>query len=352
MVKPKCSYFGNCGGCSLQNLSYEEQLELKERKLKEIFGKEIEIIPSRKIYDYRNRIDIPITVNGIGFKKRGSWKDIVPIEKCEIFGKKSKKAIVELKKFMEDFKLEPWDLEKHKGFLRYIVLRESKFCEELMINLITSQGELPEPIDYFKAESLYWCINDKITDISIGQIKKFWKNQFIKEKMNGIIYLIGPNSFFQANPYITKELIREVYNLVKNENVLDAYCGIGTFSLYLAKKGLKVSGFDNDKEAIELAKKNAEINKVKANFFLEEDRKIKELDCETLIVDPPRPGLHPKFLKKIKVAKPKEIVYVSCNPLSLKRDIEMLNCKIESIKAFDMFPQTEHIESVTKLKLK
>lgn len=350
MIKPKCIYFGNCGGCSLQNLDYEKQLELKEKKLKEIFGFEIEIEPSTKVYGYRNRIDIPITVDGIGFKKKGSWREIVSIEKCELFGNKGGKAIKELKKFIENFKLEPWDLVKHKGFLRYIVLRESKFCKELMINLITSQGNLPEPINYFKADSIYWCINDKITDISIGRVKKFWKNQFIKEKMNGITYLIGPNSFFQANPYVTKNIIKEVYELVENENVLDAYCGIGTFSLYLAKKGLNVRGFDNDKEAIEIALKNSEINKLNVSFSLEEDRKIKEIGCETLVVDPPRPGLHPKFIKTIKVFEPKEIIYVSCNPLSLKRDIEMLNYKIESIKAFDMFPQTEHIECIAKLK--
>ncbi|MCX8193751.1 MAG: 23S rRNA (uracil(1939)-C(5))-methyltransferase RlmD [Candidatus Pacearchaeota archaeon] len=351
-MKPKCIYFGKCGGCSLQNLEYGKQIELKEKKLKEIFGFKIEVLPSKKIYSYRNRIDIPITKEGIGFKKKGSWKEIVPIERCEIFGNKSDRAINELKRFITDFKLESWDLIEHKGFLRYIVLRESKFCKELMVNLVTAPGDLPEPVDYFKADSIYWCVNEKITDISIGKIEQFWKNQFIKEKLNNIVYLIGPNSFFQANPFVTKDLIKEVHGLVENENILDAYCGIGTFSLYLAKKGLSVKGFDNDKEAIEIAMKNSDINKVEVDFFVQEDRKIKELNCETLIVDPPRPGLHPKFLKTIKRSMPKEVIYVSCNPLSLKKDIEALNYEIEIFKAFDMFPQTEHIECVVKLKRK
>ncbi|MEM4331041.1 MAG: 23S rRNA (uracil(1939)-C(5))-methyltransferase RlmD [Candidatus Pacearchaeota archaeon] len=349
-----CPYFNKCGGCSYQDISYEEQISLKKERLKEIFNIDIEIIPSEKIYGYRNRVDIPITSEGIGFKKRGSWKEVIEIDECRLFGERAKECLRSLKNFIRFFNLSPWNLETHKGFLRYIILREGKFTNELMITLITNKGDLPEEVKhFFKADSIYWCVNEKITDISIGEIKRFWGKEFIKEEINGIKYLLNPYSFFQTNPFITKKLIEYVSNLVKGK-ILDAYCGIGTFSLYLAKRGFLVEGFDSDKQAIDMAKKNASLNNLSVNFFVEEDRKVSSFECDSLIVDPPRVGLHPKFLKKILILKPQKIVYVSCNPESLKRDLLLLEeiYKMKSIKAFDMFPQTPHIEVVCELERK
>ncbi|MEM4605912.1 MAG: 23S rRNA (uracil(1939)-C(5))-methyltransferase RlmD [Candidatus Pacearchaeota archaeon] len=355
-VNTKCPYFTICGGCQYQDLKYESQLEIKKKKLEEIFVKEkliskIEIVPSKEIYSYRNKVDIPITNKGIGFKKKGSWSEIVEIESCDIFGDNLKKIIFSLRKFMKDFNLSPWDLKNHSGFMRYIVVREGKFTEDIMINIITSEGCLPEEVkDYFKATSIHWCVNDKITDISVGKVKKFWGEKYIKEKLNGIYYFVGPNSFFQSNPFVTEEIIKYVSNLVSFKKVLDAYCGVGTFSLYLAKMGKEVEAFDNNHESIEIAKENSIYNGLKVNFFVADDKTVKNFECESLIVDPPRAGLHPNFIKTIKKITPKEIIYVSCNPLSLKENIIKLNkYKIINLMAFDMFPQTEHIECVAKL---
>ena len=351
----RCKYFGKCGGCTLQHLPYDEQIELKKEKLKELFGS-IEIIPSPKIYEYRNRIDVAITNKGIGFREKNKWWKIVNIDECKLFGRRSKLVLEKLKEFIRDFKLEPFNLRKSKGFLRYIVLREGKFTGELMINLVTYKGKLPEEIkNYFDfANSLYWSINETKSDISYGKPEKFWGKEYIEEKLNGIRYLIHPNIFFQTNSYQTQKLIKIVEKFSEGSKVLDLYCGIGTFSIYLAKKGFETAGSDINQLSIEIAKKNAEINSANVKFCICSDRKIDNLKYDTIIIDPPRQGLHPKLIKKILKERPKNIVYVSCNPKSLKDNVEKLSeiYRIENIIALDMFPQTMHIETVMNLKLR
>jgi 23S rRNA (uracil-5-)-methyltransferase RumA len=353
---PKCKYFGKCGGCILQHLSYKEQIKLKKEKLERLFGLSVKILPSPKIYGYRNRIDIAITDKGIGFREREKWWKIVDIEECKLFGKKSKLALEKIREFMRDFKLEPFNLRKSEGFLRYIVLREGKFTNELMVNLVTYKGKMPKEIkNYFDfASSLYWSINETKSDISCGEPKKFWGKEFIEEKLNSNRYLIHPNTFFQTNSYQAAKLIKIVEKFVDGNRVLDLYCGVGTFSIYLAKKGLKVDSIDIDPFAIKIAKRNAKINNVKVKFYIGEDKNVVNLEYDTIIVDPPRSGLHPKLIKKLLKEKPKNIIYVSCNPKSLKNDIEKLNeiYRAEEMVALDMFPQTMHIETILNLKLK
>jgi len=352
---PRCKYFGKCGGCMLQHLSYEEQIELKKEKLKKLLDFD-ELIPSPKIYEYRNRIDVAITAEGIGFRERGKWWKIVDIDGCLLFGKKSELVLEKLREFMKDFKLEPFNLRKSEGFLRYIVLREGKFTDELMINLVTSKGKLPEEVEnYFDfAHSLYWSINETKSDVSYGRPEKFWGEEYIKEKLNNCRYLIHPNTFFQTNSYQAAKLIKIVEKFANGSKILDLYCGVGTFAIYLAGKGFEVDGIDNNQFAIKIAEKNAELNNVNATFQVCNDKDVNNLNYDTLIVDPPRQGLHPRLIKKLLKEKPKNIVYVSCNPHSLKDNIEKLSeiYKIENLVALDMFPQTMHMEVVANLKLK
>ena len=352
---PRCKYFGKCGGCMLQHLSYEEQIELKKEKLKKLLDFD-ELIPSPKIYEYRNRIDVAITAEGIGFRERGKWWKIVDIDGCLLFGKKSKLVLEKLREFMKDFKLEPFNLRKSEGFLRYIVLREGKFTDELMINLVTSKGKLPEEVEnYFGfAHSLYWSINETKSDVSYGRPEKFWGEEYIEEKLNNCKYLIHPNTFFQTNSYQAAKLIKIVEKFANGSKILDLYCGVGTFAIYLAKKGFKATGIDNNQFAIKIAEKNAELNNVNARFQVCNDKDVDNLNYDTLVLDPPRQGLHPLLIKKLLKEKPKNIVYVSCNPYSLKDNIEKLSeiYKIENVIALDMFPQTMHMEVVANLKLK
>ncbi|WP_048165875.1 23S rRNA (uracil(1939)-C(5))-methyltransferase RlmD [Palaeococcus pacificus] len=356
-VEPKCSYFGLCGGCLLQHLPYEEQLRFKKSKLEEILGFEVDVIPSPEIYGHRNRIDVAITTSGIGFRRRGTWWDVINIDECPVFGKRSKKALNALREFIEDFKLEPWHLEKSEGFLRYIVLREGKFTGEFMVNIVTDEGDLPEEVEsYFDfADSLYWSVNNTKSDVSYGEPRRFWKKEFITEELDGVTYLIHPNSFFQTNSYQAVNLVKEVAELAEGQKILDLYSGVGTFGVYLAKRGFDVEGVEINPFAVEMANKNAELNGVNATFRVGEDKSVESLaDYDTVIVDPPRAGLHPKLIRKILKDKPETLVYVSCNPKTLAQNLDALieHYEIKDGVGLDMFPHTPHVEMVVKLKLK
>ena len=242
------------------------------------------------------------------------------------------------------------ECKKDEGFLRYMVLREGKFTGEVMVNLVTKEGKLPDPSKYFDfATSIYWSVNRTKSDVSYGEVESVWGREFITEKLDDVIYLIHPNSFFQTNSYQAVNLVKKVSELVEGERVLDMYSGVGTFGIYLAKRGFKVVGFDSNEFAIEMARKNAKINKVDAVFDVATDREVEVNGFDTVIVDPPRVGLHPKLIKKLNREKPEVIVYVSCNPKTFARDIEKLEYKIDEIVALDMFPHTPHLELVAKL---
>lgn len=356
-VEPVCPYFGKCGGCLLQHVPYGEQIQFKEEKLARLLKVEVEVLPSPKIYGHRNRIDVATTTNGIGFRRRGSWWDVVEIEECKVFGGKSRTALSALREFVEDFGIQLWDLKKSEGFLRYIVLREGKFTGDLMVNLVTSSGELPEEISqYFDfADSLYWSINDSKSDVSYGEPKKNWGNEFIREKLDDVVYLIHPNSFFQTNSYQAVNLLKNAAEFVEGEKVLDLYSGVGTFGIYLAKRGFKVEGVEINPFAVGMAKKNAEINNVEAEFRVGADKDVENLGIyDTVIVDPPRAGLHPKLIRKILKDSPENLVYVSCNPKTFAENVEKLKERysLESIIGLDMFPHTPHVELIAKLSLK
>ncbi|WP_461863288.1 23S rRNA (uracil(1939)-C(5))-methyltransferase RlmD [Thermococcus sp.] len=356
-VNPECPYFGKCGGCILQHLPYAEQIRFKEEKLRSILGFDADVVPSPRIYGHRNRIDVAVSTRGIGFRRRGTWWDVVDIEVCEVFGERSRTALKALREFIEDFKPSLYDIKKNTGFLRYIVLREGKFTGELMVNLVTGEGTLPDDAEsYFHfADSLYWSINRSKSDVSFGDIEKFWGEEFIKEKLGDVEYLIHPNSFFQTNSYQAVNLVREASELVEGERVLDLYSGVGTFGIWLAKRGFSVDGVEVNPFAVEMARKNAELNNVYAHFMIGEDKDVENLGAyDTLIVDPPRAGLHPKLIKKILKEKPNTIIYISCNPKTLASNLAELSeiYRIESARGFDMFPHTPHVEMLVKLNLK
>lgn len=356
-VEPRCPYFGVCGGCLLQHLPYDEQLRFKSEKLSAILGLDVNVIPSPKIYGHRNRIDVVISTKGIGFRRRGTWWDVVDIEWCPVFGENSRIVLKSLREFIEDHRPSLYEIGKNTGFLRYVVIREGKFTGELMVNLVTSEGTLPEEFaNYFDyADSLYWSVNRTPSDVSYGEVERFWKAEFIRERLDDVTYLIHPNSFFQTNSYQAVNLVRKVAELVEGEKVLDLYSGVGTFGVYLAKRGFAVEGIEVNPFSVKMANRNAELNGVDATFRVGEDKDVEDLSkYDTVVLDPPRAGLHPKLIRKILKDKPQSIVYVSCNPKTLGANLESLGeaYRVESAVGLDMFPQTPHVEVVVKLKLK
>ena len=354
-VLPRCPHFGICGGCRLQHMSYEDQLAFKREKLRRILGVDVDVLPSPKTFGHRNRIDVAITPDGVGFRRFGTWWSVFDLKECSVFGPRAAEAVSALREFMADHDLKPYDLRTHEGFLRYIVLREGKNTGDLMVSLVTTAGKLPDPTDYFEADSIYHLINDTLSDVSFGEPRRFWGKEFITERLLDVQYLIHPNSFFQTNTYQAERLVSLVAEHVDGSRILDLYSGVGTFSIYLAKRGISAHGIDINEFSIELARRNAELNGVSelVSYEVKSDSDISHLSgYDTIILDPPRAGLHPRLSRRLLSDSPERILYVSCNPKTFKRDLDILSerYRLSSIVGLDMFPHTPHVELFSVLE--
>jgi len=354
-VEPRCPYFEKCGGCLFQHLSYRDQIKFKREKLKNLFQRKIKVLPSPKQFGYRGKIDIVVSSQGIGFRQRGFWNKVIEIDECPLFGDNAKKSLSELRKLIREQKISLYDLESHKGLIRYLVLREGKFTGQLMVNLVTKREiEREKLTKYFNfAQSFYLSLNPGLSDVSFGKPLYHFKDEFIQEKILGITYFIHPNTFFQSNSYQLKNLLKLIAKFVKGKKVLDLYCGVGTFAIFLAKKGYLVDALELSPSSVKMAKLNAMANDVYVNFQEGRAEEIDNLNYDTVIVDPPRPGLGSKIIKKLNESKIQRLIYVSCNPHSLAQNISQLkNFSLKKIIGIDMFPQTPEVETIAALDRK
>jgi tRNA (uracil-5-)-methyltransferase len=395
-----CPHYGKCGGCQLQHLSYKEQIELKKNKVSLLFNKIDKIIESPKEIYYRNRMDYVIGKEEnkviIGLKEKGKWWKVVDLKKCVLMSKEADEIKNLFKEFANKKNLSVWDLKKHKGLLRYLIIREGKFTNERMVIINTSNDYLNRGfnsnkkekltkeellkkeefenllLEFFdllkenniKVNSFIHGVNNTITDVSFSfEINVLKGDSFIKEKLHNFYFLINPNTFFQSNSYTADLMIKEVEKLIQKtlneknfETLLDLYSGVGTFSIPFNNLFEKIVAIELNKDSIELYKKNLEINNLNKNKFelinksVEKSIKNLELKDFLLIVDPPRSGLTPKAIKLIKQLKPKQIIYISCNPETQYRDIKLLGAKIKKVIMVDQFPQTYHVETIALLE--
>ncbi|CAB50056.1 23S rRNA (uracil(1939)-C(5))-methyltransferase RlmD [Pyrococcus abyssi] len=352
-VPGKCRYFGRCGGCLWQGLKYREQLKLKEEIFKRVTGVEAEIKGSPRIWFFRNISNFIVTVNGIGFKEFGMPRTVVSVDECPVFSERTKLYIRAMKRFLRETGLNPWNWKN--GDVHYLQVREGKFTGEVMINVIahippSGREELTEAFGF--ADSVYWSLKRDKRDDPKGIPTLIKGNEFIRESIEGLVYLIHPSTFFQTNSYALPILLKAVESFAEGSKVLDLYSGVGTFSLYLAKKGFEVTGVEVNEESVRVAKKSAEVNSLDVSFIpgRAEDAKLK--GYETLIVDPPRKGLK-DFSKRIAKEGPENLIYVSCNPSKFVLDYRNYLSKaykIEDAVLIDMFPHTPHVEAVVKLR--
>ncbi len=400
--KEICDHFNDCGGCKIQDLIYEEQLQQKENQILEslrYLGKikvdKIEpIIKSELIYEYRNKMEFSFSnnrwlINSEKYLKNEKSKDfalglhpprrfdkIVDIDYCHIQTKLANEILHLIKKESIKNKLEPYDIINHKGFMRNIIVKHPKFSDQVMINIVTAyqKDDLLKPIvnkliDLSpNIKSIINTINNKKSDSAYGMPQKLlFGEKFIIESLNEFQFEISADSFFQTNSLQALEMyeyVKSECKLTGKEVVYDFYCGTGTIGIFVAKNAKKVFGFEIVESAIEDAKKNALTNKVKNIEFHCGDLSkmlnnfndiIIKNPCDVLILDPPRAGIHPKTLKEILKINPKKIIYVSCNPTTQARDIrELINNDyiIGMIQPIDMFPHTHHIECVITLDKK
>ena len=383
-VKRKCSdNLRDCGGCQIQELDYQKQLDIKTNEVKQVIsriGKLDEVV----IHDtlgmenpvrYRNKAQFPIQkVNNnplIGFYKKKSH-DIIPTDKCIIQHEVNDKIMKIIKTYINAYKVSVYDEKTHTGVLRHLVTKIGFKTNEVMVVLVSNGKKLPylkelasvlkENIPGFK--TLVVNINKEKTNVILGKENiVVYGDGKINDYIGELVFEISPLSFFQVNPVQTEVLYNkalEYADLKENDTVFDIYCGIGTISLFLAQKAKKVYGIDIVEDAIKDAKINANLNNLdNVEFYVGKAEEVvpkmyKEgKTANVVVVDPPRKGCDEKVLDTIVSMKPDRVVYVSCNPSTLARDLAYLDergYKCLEVQPVDMFPHTMHVESVAKLE--
>jgi 23S rRNA (uracil-5-)-methyltransferase RumA len=355
--EPQCKYFGECGGCMFQNIPYENQLLLKKEYVNSIFEgiSSVESVSPSAPFGYRSRMDMVTAFGKKGLRRAGSFRHVVDIESCEIMQSRSNEMYSHVRSLVE--KVEDYDYLRHEGYLRYIVLRQARFTGEVMVNFVVSKPEnrfgfaLYDFMEEIDSSSL--ILSDGVADLNYGDIFQTLKKGFITETFDGIDYMITPNSFFQSNSEMALRMYRKILSLTHGRT-LDLYSGVGSISLFAASAAESVTGVEVVREAVDVAERNRENNEIENVNFICADagEYIKENSgkFDTLILDPPRSGMNPKMLKYISGMAPERIIYMSCNPVTCRDDLNLLEgYNVDFLEAYDMFPQTPHVETLTLL---
>lgn len=386
-VNPLCEHFGICGGCSFQNLLYEKQLELKKNWLIQCLVKfagvkeEIkieEIYPSPSIYFYRNKMEFAFGLEKgkivLGLRERNLpynktyRKKVIPLKECPIFSKNLPKIFQPVLEFVNSTPFLPYDPFTKRGFFRHLVIKESKATNHFMIILSTktsSDFKSEEFVDTLKSieevKSIYHLENEHISDIVSYEKKSLlYGSPYIEEKLKDFRFRIYPDTFFQPNTEAAEILYNKILENIegKNNRILGLYSGAGCIEIFICSKAEEVIGIDCENANIGNAKENSEINNIKnCKFWCEKVEKaldaLKKRKFTHLIIDPPRGGMTNKAIKKIIKLNIPNILYISCNPSTLSRDIKFFKetgYSISKIYCFDFFPHTAHLETLTILK--
>ncbi len=416
-VPAKCPHFGTCGGCVWQNLAYNKQIQYKEDIVRETLehltpvdpevrktlpGRVLKIVPSPQVFNYRNKLELtfgygsmkvekkPAEVPGakperiyldenpsIGFHQPGEWATILPVGECHLYDEQIPALLADVQRFMKDTGLPVYNPKTHRGMLRNLILRRGVHTNEQMICFVVQakKKELEPLFQKFlrfggrpNLKSLliveHFGLNDKP---EMPKIHSLIGEQFITERLFDLSFEISPFSFFQTNTLATEKLyaaIAEAADLSGRDIVLDAYCGMGTIGQYLARFCEKVVGIESHPSAIEDALRSAGKNRIgnisfykgRAEQVLHQQLKPGgKYSFSTIVVDPPRIGLHPDALRSIITHRPEKIVYVSCNVSTFARDLGELmknGYELRTVQPVDMFPHTAHIEIVASLRRK
>ena len=387
-VEPKCPVSRPCGGCQLQALSYDKQLEFKENKvrnnLKRIGGfTDIPMEPiagMKEPYHYRNKAQFPIGRDKDGKLTAGFYAarthSLIPVDECYLGAKINEPILGKILQIMEQEHIEPYDEKTHTGLVRHILIRFGFTTKEIMVCFILNGKKLPKQEKFIAAlteipgmTSISVNRNEKDTNVIMGEKTiTIWGSDYITDYIGDIKYQISPQSFYQVNPAQTKVLYEkalEYAGLTGTETVWDLYCGIGTISLFLAQKAKKVFGVEIVPQAIADAKKNAALNDItNVDFFVGKAEEVypsyvsehkEEAKAEVIVVDPPRKGCEESLLSTIVSMAPERIVYVSCDSATLARDLKYLcghGYELKRVQAVDQFCQTGHCEAVVLLSHK
>jgi 23S rRNA (uracil1939-C5)-methyltransferase len=398
-IKAVCEHFGVCGGCKWQILPYSEQIRYKQKQVadnltrigKIEFPDILPIIGSKRTEFYRNKLEFTFsnkrwmtydevaegkefdTMNAVGFHIPGQFDKVLDIEKCWLQEDISNKIRNEVRRYALQHNLTFFNLRNQEGFLRTMIVRTSSNGELMIIMVFFHEDNdaqislLQNIADKFpEITSLLYIINSKANDtITDQEVLVFKGNEFIYEEMEGLKFKIGPKSFYQTNSeqaYQLYKVARSFAQLTGTELVYDLYTGTGTIANFIAHQAKQVIGIEYVPEAIEDALINSKLNNINNTLFYSGDMKDilnpafieKHGKPDVIITDPPRAGMHDDVINAILFANPRNIVYISCNPATQARDLNLLNCnyKIKAVQPVDMFPHTHHVENVVLLERK
>ena len=384
-VDTNCNTYEKCGGCNLRHICYEETLNMKRNSVQSLVNKTLSnklnvknTIGMENPYYYRNKAQYPVGIDKNGKSIIGVFANrthnIIPIDNCKIQDKNSE----EIAKFIIDFinknNISVYNEKTCKGLFRHLVIKVGKRTNEVMCILVINgdnfeeEEKLVEELkqNFSNIKTIVKNINKKNTNVILGEKNiTLYGSGYIEDKLGDYTFKISPMSFYQINPIQTEKLYNlaiKMANLTGNETILDLYCGIGTIGIFASKYVKKVYGIEIVEQAVEDAKENARINNItNADFFagdvevvLEDLLKNRNIKPDVVFVDPPRKGLDNVTINNILKVLPNKIVYISCNPATLIRDLKLLEDKYEllEIQPVDMFPFTSHVECVTVLQLK
>ena len=380
-----CETFSRCGGCMLRHVNYDATLEMKkvavETTLRKALGKEIkvsEVLKMDEPYNYRNKLQYPVGLDNAGNPVMGVFAErthsIIPTKECKIQDSLSQKIANDIFDFFVKNNIKVYDEKNLTGSIRHIVIRIGKRTNEVMVTIVSNTKEFEKEKElvnfitskYQEIKTIVKNINNKNTNVILGRENNIlFGDGYIYDYLGEFKFKISPMSFYQVNPIQTEKLYSkavEYAELSGNETVFDLYCGIGTIGIFASKNVKKLYGIENVPEAIEDAIQNAKANNLEnAEFFVGDVEKtlpefIKErnINPDVVFVDPPRKGCDKTALDTLLQIEPKKIVYVSCNPATLARDLKILEEKyeIKEISICDMFPFTHHAEAIAKLELK
>lgn len=380
-----CITYKRCGGCSLRHIKYNETLKIKQNAVQSLVNKTLEnklkveeTLGMDKPYHYRNKAQYPIGLNKEGKPVIGVFAnrthEIIPIETCYIQNKQSEEIAKYIFNFLVNHKIKVYDEKSGKGLIRHIVTKIGIKTNEVMCIIVINGNELPyEDIlvnelthKFENIKSIIKNINTKNTNVILGNENiNLYGNGYIKDILGDFIFKISPMSFYQVNPVQAEKLYNigvKLADISKNDIVFDLYCGIGTISLFMSKFAKEVYGVEIVEEAIVAAKENACINNVTNTKFIAGDVEkvlddlvnVKKIIPDIIMLDPPRRGLDNTSIENIRKVSPKKVVYISCNPATLVRDLAKLEdiYNIKSIKPVDMFPFTSSVECCAVLELR
>ncbi len=379
-----CPHFGPCGSCQIQNLNYAAQLNYKENQVKEALQRIggfndlplKKIIPSEHEFFYRNKAQLPLGYHKkieLGYYRLDSH-EIIDLQKCHLHHEDTISTALALKDFFKQHKISIYNEKKQTGLLRHLIIRESHYKKELLVGLVVTDKDFPHLQELFKTvdllntslkeyqvSTLVLNINNEKTNRITGKKNIVLKGSgFLEEKIGDHLFNVYLDTFLQINHAQAEKAYRQIASYIRPDSKLtaDIYCGIGTISFYAAQKSAAVIGIENNPASIEAANENCKKNNItNCRFICTPAEKIETAllkEASVFIVDPPRKGLDEKVIELILTHLPQQLIYLSCNPATLARDLKII-CdsspyQIKEVTPFDFFPQTTHVETLVYLE--